>query len=188
VLVHGIHLERREYERIASSGAALIHNPESNANNGVGRLDLEAVSRLGCRVGLGTDGMSSAVLRSLRAAFLGLRAGAEDPSTGFESVAPLLQANTHLAAQCLDEPLLGRLVEGAPADVIVIDPPTPTPVTPANTLGHLLYGISEGVVRHTVARGQVLLKDFRHTTLDTYVLAAEARAETPALWDRFRRL
>ncbi len=188
VLVHGVHLERQEYERIASSSATLIHNPESNANNGVGRLNLDAVSQLGCRVGLGTDGMSSSVLRSLRAAFLGLRAETLDPSTGFESVAPLLQTNAHLAAQCLGEPLLGRLMEGAPADLIVIDPPTPTPVTAANTLGHLLYGISEGVVRHTIARGHVLLKDFRHTTLDTSALAVEALAATPALWKRFKDL
>ncbi|RMH19819.1 MAG: chlorohydrolase, partial [Acidobacteria bacterium] len=70
LLAHGIHLRPAEYETIARRGATVIHNPESNANNGVGRLDVPRVAGLGCRVGLGTDGMSSAVQRALQAAFL----------------------------------------------------------------------------------------------------------------------
>ncbi len=186
LLAHGVHLDPREISRVAESGASLIHNPESNSNNAVGQLDLEAALGLGCAVGLGTDGMSSNMLRSLRAAFLGVRAGTGDPTTGFDTVSGLLHANSRRAAQIFDEPLLGRLVEGAPADVIVIEPPSPTPVTPANGLGHLLYGASESVVRHTIARGRILLKDFRHTTLDVPALADEARSATPALWERFR--
>ncbi len=186
LLAHGVHLDPPDVSRIAKNGATLIHNPESNNNNAVGRFDLEAALSLGCTVGLGTDGMSSRMLGSLRAAFLGVREGTGDPTSGFDTVSGLLAANARRAAQVFDEPLLGRLVEGAPADIIVVDPPAPTPVTPSNTLGHLLYGASESVVRHTIARGRVLLKDFRHTTLDTCALATEARAVTPALWDRFR--
>ncbi|MEN8164995.1 MAG: amidohydrolase family protein [Acidobacteriota bacterium] len=188
LLAHGVHLDPHDVSKIAESGATLIHNPESNSNNAVGRLDLEAALSLGCTVGLGTDGMSSAMLRSLRAAFLGRRAGTADPSTGFDSVSGLLAANARRAAQCFGEPLFGQLQTGAPADVIVIDGPPPTPVTPANTLGHMLYGASESVVRHTVARGRVLLKDFSHTTLDVGGIADQARAATPALWERFKEL
>ncbi len=188
LLAHGVDLDRHDVSRIAESGAILIHNPESNSNNAVGRLDLEAALSLGCTVGLGTDGMSSRMLGSLRAAFLGVRAGTGDPTSGFDTVSGLLHANSRRAAQIFDEPLLGRLSEGAPADVIVVEPPAPTPVTAANTLGHFLYGASESVVRHTIARGRVLLKDFRHTTLDVPALADEARSATPALWERFREL
>ncbi len=188
LLAHGVDLGRHDVSRIAESGAILIHNPESNSNNAVGRLDLEAALSLGCTVGLGTDGMSSRMLGSLRAAFLGVRAGTGDPTSGFDTVSGLLHANSRRAAQIFDEPLLGRLSEGAPADVIVIDPPAPTQVTPANVLGHLLYGVSENVVRHTIARGRILLKDFRHTTLDVGEIAAQALAASPALWERFREL
>jgi len=185
LLAHGVHLDPRDVSRVAESGATLIHNPESNSNNAVGRLDLEAALSLGCTVGLGTDGMSSNILRSLRAAFLGVRAGSGDPATGFDSVSGLLATNARRAGQCFGEPLLGQLQTGAPADVIVIDPPAPTPVTPANTLGHLLYGASESTVRHTIVRGRLLLKDFRHTTLDVGEIADQALAATPALWERF---
>lgn len=188
LLAHGVHLDPRDISRVAESGATLIHNPESNSNNAVGHLDLEAALSLGCTVGLGTDGMSSHMLRSLRAAFLGVRTGTGDPTTGFDAVPGLLAANARRAALIFGEPLLGQLQASAPADVIVIDGPPPTPICQNNAFGHLLYGASESIVRHTVARGRPVLKDFRHTSLDVGEIADQARVATPALWERFKDL
>ena len=79
-------------------------------------------------------------------------------------------------------------VLGAPADVIAVDGPPPTPIDSTNWFGHLAYGTSEAPVRHTVSRGRVALEDFRPTGLDPEALAAEARAAAPGLWERFRAL
>jgi putative selenium metabolism protein SsnA len=185
LLAHAIHLSEEDYRILAESGCTLIHNPESNANNGVGRLDVPLVQGLGCAVGLGTDGMASAVLRALRSAFLTLRGETRDPTLGFEALPTLLTTNARVAGRFFDEPLLGQLTPGAPADVIAIDSVPPTPLGSENLFGHLVYGVSEAPVRHTVARGRVVLEDFRHTTLDPQALAAEARALAPALWKRF---
>ncbi len=188
LLAHGIHLEAADYETIARHDATVIHNPESNNNNGVGRLDTVAAAGIGCRVGLGTDGMSSAVQRALRSAFLTHRGATRDPSSGFEALPDLLANNVELARRFLDEPLLGSLAPGAPADVIVVDAPPPTRLGPENFFGHLIYGLTEAPVRHTVARGRVLLEDFRLTTIDPQELAARARELSPALWRRFGEL
>lgn len=188
LLAHGIHLEEADYRTVARAGATLVHNPESNANNGVGRLDVPRVSGLGCRVGLGTDGMSSAMLRALRFAFLSLRGATGDPGKGFEALPALLAENAAVARVFFDEPLLGELAPGAPADMIAVDSAPPTPVADENLFGHLVYGASEAPVRHTVARGEVLLEDFRHTTLEPVELAKAARAVAPALWERFHAL
>ncbi|MCG6963574.1 MAG: amidohydrolase family protein [Acidobacteria bacterium] len=188
LLAHGVHLDRRALEAVAAAGAVIVHNPESNANNGVGRLDVAGAVRLGCAVGLGTDGMSSSILRSLRAAFLGARAGARDPSAGFEAVPSLLATNAAFAARVFGEPLLGTLEVGAPADLTVLGGKPPTPVTAGNLFSHLVYGAAEGPVCHTVARGRVLLRDFRHVTLDPTSLAHLARQATPTLWQRFQSL
>lgn len=188
LLAHGIHLEEADYRTAAAAGATLVHNPESNANNGVGRLDVARVSGLGCRVGLGTDGMSSAMLRALRFAFLFMRGTTRDPSTGIGVLPSLLAENTIVAREFFDEPLLGELAPGAPADLIAVDSPPPTPLASENLFGHLVYGASEAPVRHTVARGDVLLEDFRHTTLDPEELAKTARELAPALWERFHAL
>jgi len=188
LLAHGIHLEQDDYATIARHNAVLVHNPESNASNGVGRLDVSKAAGQGCLVGLGTDGMSSAMLRALRSAFLVARAGREGARAGFEVLPDVLANNARVARRFFDEPLLGELAPGAPADVIVVDGAPPTPVEPQNLFGHLVFGASEAPVRHTVARGRVLLKDFCHTTMDPNELAARARARAPALWQRIHSL
>ncbi len=188
LLAHAIHLEQADYERAAEAGAILIHNPESNANNGVGRLNVPRTAALGCTIGLGTDGMSSSMLRALRFAFLTHRGATGDPSSGFEALPDLLAHNAATARRFFPEPLLGQLEEGAPADVIVVDSPPPTPISGENLFAHLAYGTSEAPVRHTVARGRVLLQDFRHTSLDPEELTARARELSPPLWERFHAL
>jgi putative selenium metabolism protein SsnA len=185
LLVHGVHLTSEGRAVAARNHSVLIHCPESNANNGVGRFDVERAAAGGCTIALGTDGMSSAMLRSLRFAFLIQRAGREDPTVGFAAHPMLLQNNVEVARRFFDEPLLGELVPGAPADICVVDCPPPTPMTGENLFGHLVYGAAEAPVRHTVARGEFLLEDFRHTTLDTQAIAEIARTEAPGLWERF---
>jgi putative selenium metabolism protein SsnA len=188
LLVHGIYLGADSLATIARNTSVLIHCPESNANNGVGRLDPRRATDLGCTVGLGTDGMSSAMLRSLRAAFLTLRGGREDPTVGFGALPHLLRNNALVARRFFSEPLLGEIAPEAPADLCVVDSPPPTPISADNSFGHLVYGAAEAPVRHTIARGKVLLEDFRHTTIDPNEIAAAARDAAPGLWERFRAI
>jgi putative selenium metabolism protein SsnA len=185
LLVHGIHLTSVGRAQIARNQSVLIHCPESNANNGVGRLDIERAAAEGCTLGLGTDGMSSAMLRSLRAAFLALRGGRRDPTAGFAALPAVLRNNALVARRFFDEPLLGEIAPDAPADLCVVDSPPPTPINADNAYAHVVYGAAEAPVRHTIARGQVLLEDFRHTTLDLSEIGEAARIEAPGLWERF---
>lgn len=188
LLAHGIHLRPADFEEIARHDAVLIHNPESNANNSVGHLNTVRAAGHGCLVGLGTDGMSSAVLRALRSAFLIHRATTGDCASGFDVLPDLLHNNALAARRLFDEPLLGELAPGAPADIVVIDAPVPTLLDAGNAFAHLVYGASEAPVRHTIARGRVLLEDFRLTTMDAVALARRARELAPGMWERFARL
>jgi putative selenium metabolism protein SsnA len=188
LLAHCIHLRAEDYASIARRRAVVVHNPESNANNRVGHLDTESAGKLGCLVGLGTDGMSSAMLRSWRAAFLAHCATQREPAGELICIPHLLSNNAKVARRFFDEPLLGELTPGAPADVIAIDAPPPGPIEPENLFAHLVFGASEAPVRHTIARGRVLLRDFCHTTLVPRELAARACELVPALWKRFAAL
>jgi cytosine/adenosine deaminase-related metal-dependent hydrolase len=188
LLAHGIHLTESDYEAVAEAGATIVHNPESNAHNGVGRLRVPEVSDVGCRVGLGTDGMSGSVQRALRFAFLSLRGATQDPTAGYRVLPSLLEENARVARGVFDEPRLGFLEKGAPADLVVLDAPPPTAMKEDNLFGHLIFGSSEAPVRHTVARGRVVLEDFRHTTLNPAEVAREAREVAVRVWERFHAL
>ena len=188
LLAHGIHLEDGDYARIGECGATLLHNPESNANNGVGRLDVLQAQGQGAVVGLGTDGMSGDVLRALRTAFLLLRHGRRDPAVGFEGLPRLLADNARVASRFLDQPRLGFLEPGAPADLAVVDCLPPTPLHTGNAFGHLVYGLCDSPVRHTVAGGRILMRDFRVLSMDAGAVAESARRAAPELWRRFREL
>jgi putative selenium metabolism protein SsnA len=188
LLVHGVHLTRDERGVAADRGAVLVHCPESNSNNGVGQLDLERAAADGCTVALGTDGISAAMLGSLRAAVLVQRAGRGSPAFGFGEHRNLLNTNAAVARRFFDEPLLGNLEVGAPADLCVVDSPPPTPICANNLFGHLVYGASQARIRHTIGRGRILLENFRHTTIDPLEIAEAAREAAPGLWRRFESM
>jgi putative selenium metabolism protein SsnA len=188
LLLHGVHLTSEGRATIGRHGSVLVHCPESNANNAVGRLDAERAAKDGCTVGLGTDGMSASMLRTLRSAFLAQRAGSRDPTAGFRVHPGLLEANAAVARRFFHHPDYGKLSPGAPADICVVDCPPPTPIDADNLFAHLVYGAAESPVRHTVARGRLLLEDFHHTTLDIEGITTQARSAAADLWQRVRLL
>ncbi len=186
LLVHGLHLSREEHETVALFGATLVHCPESNALHGVGRLEPDRVLRRGCRVGLGTCGASPSLLHQLRFSSLGQRAARRDPSAGIDALA-MLATSASVAGEILGEPALGRIEAGAPADLAVIDLPLASPPS-ARTLGAFLLDAATAPVRHTVARGTVVVRDFEPTTIDLCDAAREAATLVPGLWSRFEAL
>ena len=80
-----------------------------------------------------------------------------------------------------------RMISAISADIYSHIPSAMLPAAERNVFAHLVYGAAESPVRHTVARGRVLLEDFRHTTLDPETIAEIARTEAPGLWKRFKR-
>ena len=55
---HAIHISNADKELLKSSETMVVHNPQSNMNNAVGRADIFALLDAGILTGLGTDGMS----------------------------------------------------------------------------------------------------------------------------------
>ncbi len=69
---HSIYLEPREIDRIAETGAALVHCPTSNMFIGSGLFDMTGLTARNIRVGLATDtggGSSFSMLRTMAAAY-----------------------------------------------------------------------------------------------------------------------
>ncbi|KIT17773.1 guanine deaminase [Jannaschia aquimarina] len=115
---HAIHLEQRERDRLAETGAAVVHCPTSNTFIGSGLFDMGLARRM--RVGLATDtggGSSFSMLRTMAAAYeiAQLRGEALHP-------AKLLWLATEGSARALHAAdRIGTLAEGSDADLVVLD-------------------------------------------------------------------
>jgi guanine deaminase len=69
---HAIHLEPREIDRLADTGAGLAHCPTSNSFIGSGLMDVAGLAARGISMGLATDtggGSSFSMLRTMAAAY-----------------------------------------------------------------------------------------------------------------------
>jgi putative selenium metabolism protein SsnA len=177
LLAHGVHLDDDEIDLVASTGASIAHNARSNMNNSVGRARVNA---FGERLALGTDGIGSDMFEESRAAFFRLRE--DDLDTAFDWPLHRLAAGSELAAEIFDEPLLGTLEIGAPADLVVLDYDAPAPVDEGSFAGHWIFGLSSRSVRDVMVGGEWVVLDRELTRLDRRLVAADALAQSKRLW------
>jgi cytosine/adenosine deaminase-related metal-dependent hydrolase len=183
LLAHGVHLDETEADLVVMSRATVAHNPRSNMNNVVGRAPLRM---LGARVALGTDGIGADMFEESRVGYLRLREGGDDPAPAWalESLAE----GSRFVGRAFDEPRFGIIESGAPADLVVLDYPAPTPLTAETLPGHWLFGLSARAVRDVVVAGRVVVANRRLTTADPAEIAATARQAALRLWDRVNAL
>ena len=192
LLAHCVHVGSRERDILLDSGATIAHNARSNMNNAVGHSpvtggggELSALAGTG-RIALGTDGIGGDMITESQAAFFRAREAslAAPPSWPLDHLA----ASSRAAGRVFGEPLLGRIVAGAPADITVLDYPAPTPVSAGNLAGHWIFGLSPRQVRDVLVAGELVVADRRSTRVDTARLAAEAAIEADRLWTRLAGL
>ncbi len=179
LLAHGVHLDNEEIRLVRAANASVAHNARSNMNNAIGRGRLDA---LGQRVALGTDGIGSDMFEESRTAYFRLRE--EDRGIGSDWPLRRLAESARLAGRAFDEPLLGTLEPGAPADLVVLDYAAPAPVHEGTFPGHWVFGLSARTVRDVMVGGEWVVLDRRLTRVDQRELAAEALGEAERLWRR----
>ena len=148
-------------------------------NNSIGRARLAA---LGARVSLGTDGIGCDMFEESRSAYFRLRED-EDGAAGDWPLQRLAEG-ARLAGRAFDEPLLGSLQPGAPADLVVLDYAAPTPVHDASLAGHWVFGLSSRSVRDVMVAGEWVVTDRRLVRVDQEELVAGALDEAERLWRR----
>jgi cytosine/adenosine deaminase-related metal-dependent hydrolase len=95
-----------------------------------------------------------------------------------------LAEGARVAGEAFGEPLLGSLVPGAPADVVVLGYPAVTPVDAATLAAHWLFGIGAGAVRDVIMAGEPVVRDGRPVRVDPDAVAAEAHSGATRLWRR----
>ncbi len=181
-IAHGVHVDESEIGLLAESGASVIHCPASNMKLASGMAPVERLREAGVTVGLGTDGPASnndlSMLDEARdAAMIGKLAADDASAVPAEAVVEMLTSDS-AAAIGLET---GRLEEGAPADLAVIDLEKPHLTPPHDLVSHLVYAAAAADVRHTVCDGQVLMRDREVLTVDEAAVRERATEHAEAL-------
>lgn len=177
---HAIHVDAAEIRQIAEHGVAVAHNARSNMNNGVGHAQVEL---LGDRVMLGTDGISSDMWAESMAAYF--RQREEQPDASTDWVMNALAHGSAFVGRLFDEPQLGTISVGAPADLVVLDCSAPMPLDASNLAAHWMFGMSSAAVSDVIVAGEVVVRDRMLTRVDEAEIDRCARRQARALWTRF---
>jgi len=169
ILVHCLHLDERERELVRNSPAWVAENCESNLNNRVGHFN---GAGLGENIMLGTDGMHSDILQSLKAAFF---AGQIHDNISYDSAYRRFRnVHRYLAEN-------GFRGDGD-NNLVILDYESPTPVTKENFIGHILFGISSRHVTHVISAGRLIVRERKITTVDEEALLKESGKQAERLW------
>jgi cytosine/adenosine deaminase-related metal-dependent hydrolase len=158
ILVHGVHLQQKDYLKIIEPESALALCLDSNMNNAVG---LPQFSKIPNPIPLliGTDGMHSNISHAYKQLYLVLR----DQGFTTEAAAGMIkkvyidQIN-FVRKYFEDFPILQ---EKERADFVVWDYIPPTSINKENFWGHFIYGILESRILSVVQNGRFLMKDFQ---------------------------
>jgi cytosine/adenosine deaminase-related metal-dependent hydrolase len=179
ILAHCVRIGPAGVAAIRESGATVAHNARSNMNNGVGHA---LVQLLGDRIALGTDGIGGDMFAESQAAYWRAREDVVTAGPGWGLAR--LAHGARFAGATFGEAGLGRIEPGAPADLVVLDYASPTPIDGPGLAGHWLFGLGARHVRDVVVGGELVVAGRRLTKVDQDEVAAGAAVQAERLWRR----
>lgn len=182
--VHCVRLDGEDYRRLKQSKARVVLNPQSNADGGVGTVDLGRLRSAGVPMGLGTDGFTAAVLEEYRAVALLQRLAGRPASGGRrEAFQAAFVGNGRLATELFGA-TVGKIKPGARADLLVLDYRPPTPLAIENLEDHVFLGLSRAPTYAVIANGRLVFQQGVFPGIDESRLRAQAREAAARLWKR----
>ncbi|UCG25182.1 MAG: putative aminohydrolase SsnA [Chloroflexota bacterium] len=190
IVAHAVHVDPVEKNLLHDTGTWVTHQPRSNMNNAVGAADIEGMLRLGIPVCLGNDGFSNNMWAEWKTAYLMHKVVHGDPrrANGMDIVQMAVHNNSALAGIFWPDLPMGKLEEGAAADIIFVDYQPTTPLSAGNLPWHIIFGFESSMVTSTMVAGKFLMRDRKLLTLDEAAITARSRQLAAAVWDRFNAL
>ncbi len=183
ILVHGVHLKKRDFALIEESGAALAFCPDSNMNNSVGIPQFNSISP-GIPFLLGTDGMHSDVARTMKQIYLIARIQGASFEDAQNTVKKIYSDQASFAKKYF--PDYSFLNEGERADLIVWDYAPVNALNENNFWGHYIYGMLEYPVSTVIQKGKFLMKNFQILNQDENKIKNEIALQGERLVRQFR--
>jgi len=190
IVAHAVHIDTVEKNILHETGTWVTHQPRSNMNNAVGAADIEGMLRLGIPVCLGNDGFSNNMWAEWKMAYLMHKQVHRDPrrANGMDVAQMAIYNNAALSDMFWPGKKIGRLVEGAAADLIFVDYHATTPLIAGNLPWHIIFGFESSMVTSTMVAGKLLMHKRELLTLDEAEITARSRKLAAEVWQRFEKL
>ncbi|MEA3391967.1 MAG: amidohydrolase family protein [Candidatus Marinimicrobia bacterium] len=173
LLAHCIHLSETDYELLDEIQPHIISNPESNANNNVGRMNMKKIQKYI----LGTDGMTGNILGTMRSHFLQRNGNISKPlKVLFQNTAEMM--NSYF-------PNSGELKVGGIADIAISNYRPVTPISMDNLFYHLMFGIQGKEMHMTISEGKIIFSDNKIHSLDEERMNKEIAVAVEKLHEKY---
>jgi guanine deaminase len=184
-LIHGVWLTPRDIELLASSGASVQHNPQSNLKLGSGIAPVAAMLAAGVNVSLGTDGCGSIenanMLKVMHAMALIHKIRGDDYQR-WVGADDAFHAATAAGAKALGlDDMIGQIRPGMRADLSLWRTDS-IPFVPLNDpLRQLVFNETGANLASVFVDGEPVLNEGRLTRVDEAALLEEIAMEWKAL-------
>ncbi|MCZ8182657.1 MAG: amidohydrolase [Beijerinckiaceae bacterium] len=184
---HCIWLNDDDIARMARHGVVAVHNPESNARIGAGRMRTPDLLAAGVPIALGTDGSGAndnlILQEAMRAAALLHRADLPDRARWVSARDALRMATEGGAKALRRDGEIGVLAPGFRADLALyrLDHPWWVPVN--DPVAQMVFAETGAAVSHVLVDGHLLVEDGKIIAFD----AAGALAEISDRIDSMKR-
>ena len=172
-----------EISILRKRGVKLAHMPLSNCEVGGGIAPVKQFLEAGLTVGLGTDGYVTDMFEVMRAAFLIHKGYLQDPSV--MPAETVLEMATIKGAEAIGlGEQVGSLEVGKLADIILLNPTLPTPVTAENVVAQLVTFGRGSFVEDVIVNGKMIVEKGKVLTTSEEKATRKCHEAANSLWDQ----
>ena len=184
IAAHCIDLNDEDMEILARNRVNISHTPMSNSLGGNGVARVPEMLEKGMNVSIGHDCFFTLdISEYIRYAYLLHKAHRANPML----IPPFQALDLALgnAAKAMGlEKEIGSLEKGKKADIIVIEPDSPSPVTRESLIGYYTMTFKGDQVEHVIVDGRQVIEKRKLVTADEAEVKRECLDQAKALWRR----
>lgn len=178
------HLPRgNDLELIAKSGASVAHCPYKYAKLGIALETMDRYLAAGINLSIGTDTYPNDVIHEMRIACLASRFASRDYLAG--SYRDAFDAATLGGARVVGRADLGRLCQGAKADVVIVNLAKTEIGAVMDPIKALVEYGSGRDVETVIIDGQIVVDRGAFVGVDEAALLAAVQEESEGIWSRY---
>ncbi len=174
ILAHAYWATDEDLKLIKQRGAGIAHCAKTYMKFGNVNDLLPRALKAGVKIAYGSDGLASNntlnIFETARDAALLSKCSTANPESGkIHKILPVLNRGSVIGLKNY-----GEIMEGALADLVIIDPATPNMMPGYNIFADILYSLNNRNVDTVIVDGMVVVENGRLLTIDVKKLQKEA--------------